>query len=150
MTGRHGSFIPAGDWKMSNKYNWDLIERLLHEVQNSTDDSFEPRQYAEDYAAAKGAQGEDVGNLDTLKMEAANYEAMLYKNGFIATRSENQGGSGENFVLTPRGASLLAMIDSSIPGDNHPRQVLDDQEDALEPATFDEVASKAQIAGGSI
>jgi hypothetical protein len=135
---------------MSNKYNWDLIERLLHEVQNSADDSFKPRKYAEEYAAAKAADGEDVGNLDTLKMEAANYEALLFRNGFIETRPEEEGGNGENFVLTPRGASLLAMIDSSIPGENHPRHVLDDQDDALEPETFDEVASKAQIAGGSI
>ncbi|MEQ7919368.1 hypothetical protein ABQX22_09245 [Xanthomonas sp. WHRI 1810A] len=135
---------------MANKYNWDLIERLLHEVQNSADDSFKPRKYAEDYAAAKGADGEEVGNLDTLKMEAANYEAVLFRNGFIESRPEEQGGNGENFVLTARGASLLAMIDSSIPGDNHPRQVLDDQDDALAPETFDEVASKAQIAGGSI
>jgi hypothetical protein len=135
---------------MANKYNWDLIERLLHEVQNSADDSFKPRKYAEDYAAAKGADGEEVGNLDTLKMEAANYEAVLFRNGFIQSRPEEQGGNGENFVLTARGASLLAMIDSSIPGDNHPRQVLDDQDDALAPETFDEVASKAQIAGGSI
>lgn len=135
---------------MANKYNWDLIERLLHEVQNSADDSFKPRKYAEDYAAAKGADGEEVGNLDTLKMEAANYEAVLFRNGFIQSRPDEQGGNGENFVLTARGASLLAMIDSSIPGDNHPRQVLDDQDDALAPETFDEVASKAQIAGGSI
>jgi hypothetical protein len=41
---------------------------------------------------------------------------------------------------------LLSLIDSSIPGDNHPRQVLDEQADALDPATFDEVSSKAQIA----
>jgi hypothetical protein len=83
-------------------------------------------------------------------MEAANYEALLFRNGFIETRPEEEGGNGENFVLTPRGASLLAMIDSSIPGDNHPRHVLDEQDDGLEPETFDEVASKAQIAGGSI
>jgi len=38
------------------------------------------------------------------------------------------------------------MIDSGIPGNDHPRQVLDEQADALDPATFDEVASKAQIA----
>jgi hypothetical protein len=34
-------------------YNWDLIERLLHEVQNSAGESFTPRKYAEDYAARK-------------------------------------------------------------------------------------------------
>ncbi len=135
---------------MSKKYDWDLIERLLHEVQNSADDSFKPRKYAEEFAAEKAAAGEASGNLDTLKMEAANYEALLFKNGFIESRPEDEGGNGENFVLTPRGASLLALIDSSIPGDGHPRQVLDEQDDALEPATFDEVSSRAQIAGGSI
>jgi hypothetical protein len=40
----------------------------------------------------------------------------------------------------------LSLIDSSIPGNDHPRQVLDEQVDALDEATFDEVASKAQIA----
>jgi hypothetical protein len=45
-----------------------------------------------------------------------------------------------------RGSRLLSLIDSSIPGDEHPRQVLDEQEDALNESTFDEVASKAQIA----
>jgi hypothetical protein len=28
-------------------YNWDLIERLLHEVQNSAGKRFAPRTYAE-------------------------------------------------------------------------------------------------------
>jgi hypothetical protein len=60
--------------------------------------------------------------------------------------AEEEGGNGENFILTPRGASLLALLDSSIPGNDHPLQVLDEQEDALEPETFDELASKAQIA----
>lgn len=36
-------------------YNWDLIERLLHEVQNSAGHSFAPRAYAEDHAAEKAA-----------------------------------------------------------------------------------------------
>jgi len=40
----------------------------------------------------------------------------------------------------------LSLIDSSIPGNDHPRQVLDEQEDALAEETFDEVAAKAQIA----
>ena len=45
-----------------------------------------------------------------------------------------------------KAGQLLALIDSSIPGHAHPRQVLDEQADALEPATFDDVASKAAIA----
>jgi hypothetical protein len=44
-----------------------------------------------------------------------------------------------------RGSSLLSLIDSSIPDNDHGLEVLDDQDDALDPATFDEVASKPQI-----
>ena len=47
-------------------YNWDLIERLLHEVQNG-EGSFAPRQYAEQEAAEKATAGESTGNLDALK-----------------------------------------------------------------------------------
>lgn len=130
-------------------YNWDLIERLLHEVQNG-EGSFAPRKYAEQEAAEKATAGESTGNLDALKKTAADYEALLFKRGFIESRPEEEGGNGENFILTPRGASLLALIDSSIPGNEHPRQVMDAQEDALDEATFDQVASKAAIAGGAI
>ncbi|MBI6631187.1 transcriptional regulator [Pseudomonas paralactis] len=130
-------------------YNWDLIERLLHEVQNG-EGSFAPRKYAEQEAAEKATAGEDTGNLDALKKTAADYEALLFKRGFIESRPEEEGGNGENFILTARGARLLALIDSSIPGYEHPRQVMDEQEDALDEATFDHVASKAAIAGGAI
>ncbi len=126
-------------------YNWDLIERLLHEVQNG-EGSFAPRKYAEQEAADKATAGESIGNLDTLKKTAADYEALLLKRGFIESRPEEEGGNGENFILTAKGAQLLALIDSSIPGNDHPRQVLDEQKDALEPETFEEVTSKAQIA----
>lgn len=127
-------------------YNWDLIERLLHEVQNSAGHSFTPRPYAEEHAANMAASGEPVENLDHLKTQACQYEKLLLERGFIEPRPEDEGGNGENFVLTPRGASLLSLIDSSIPGNDHPRQVLDEQDDALDQLTFDEVASKAQIA----
>ncbi|AJO77189.1 MULTISPECIES: hypothetical protein [Pseudomonas] len=127
-------------------YNWDLIERLLHEVQNGAGRSFTPRPYAEEHAAAKAAEGEAPGNLDALKSTASEYEKLLLERGFIEPRPEEEGGNGENFRLTPRGASLLSMIDSSIPGNDHPRQVLEEQADALEPIVFDELASKAQIA----
>jgi hypothetical protein len=131
---------------MEKPYNWDLIERLLHEVQNGENEPFKPRKYAEDHAAASAADGEPVGNLDHLKAVAGEYEALLLNRGFIQPRPEDEGGNGENFILSPRGASLLALIDSSIPGNDHPRQVLDEQADALDPATFEEVAAKAQIA----
>jgi hypothetical protein len=127
-------------------YNWDLIERLLHEVQNGAGHSFAPRAYAEEYAAAKAAEGGEIENLDHLKAVAGEYEKLLLERGYIEPRPEDQGGNGENFILRPRGSSLLSLIDSSIPGNEHPRQVLDEQEDALDELTFDEVASKAEIA----
>ena len=126
-------------------YNWDLIERLLHEVQNGAS-SFTPRPYAEQYAAQKAAEGEQTENLDHLKAVAGEYEKLLLARGYIEPRPEEQGGSGSNYILTPRGSSLLSLIDSSIPGNDHPRQVLDEQADALDPDTFDEASSKAQVA----
>lgn len=131
---------------MEMPYDWDLIERLLHEVQNSADDTFKPRKYAEEHAASMAADGEAVGNLDHLKAIASEYEKLLLDRGFIESRPEEEGGNGENFILTATGARLLALIDSSIPGNDHPRQVLDEQVDPLEPATFQEVSAKAQIA----
>ncbi|MEX6667481.1 transcriptional regulator [Pseudomonas sp. W2-17] len=107
---------------MSKRYDWDLIERLLHHVQNS------------------------VAIEDASETHAAELRALLLERGFIATHMSGAGGNGEGVSLTPRGASLLALIDSSIPGNDHPRQVLDEQADALDPETFDEVAAKAQIA----
>ncbi|MNJ24926.1 hypothetical protein D3C77_193580 [compost metagenome] len=127
-------------------YDWDLIERLLHEVQNGAGHSFTPRPYAEQHAAALAAKGEPVPELDHLKTRACEYEKLLFDRSFIESRPEDQGGNGENFVLTERGARLLSLIDSSIPGNDHPRQVLDEQEDALEPTLFDQVASRPQIA----
>ena len=107
---------------MSKQYDWDLIERLLHHVQNS------------------------VAIADASETHAAESRELLLERGFIAAHTSGAGGHGEGATLTPRGASLLAMIDSSIPGNDHPRQVLDEQADALDPETFDEVAAKAQIA----
>jgi hypothetical protein len=127
-------------------YDWDLIERLLHEVQNGVGYSLTPRHYAEQHAAALAARGEPVGDLDHLKTRACEYEKLLFTRGFIAGRPDEDGGNGENFVLTERGSRLLSLIDSSIPGFEHPRQVLDEQADALDAATFEQVASKAQIA----
>ena len=126
-------------------YNWDLIEKLLHEVQNGAP-SFKPRPYAEEYAAQKAGEGGEIESVDHLKAVAGEYEKLLLERGYIEPRPEEQGGTGENYVLTQRGSSLLSLIDSSIPGNDHPRQVLDDQDDALDELTFDEVASKAQIA----
>ena len=127
-------------------YNWTLIERLLHEVQNGAGEPFNPRAYAEDYAAAMADAGQAVGDVDKLKTLAESYEALLLKRGFIESRPEDEGGNGENFILTERGASLLSMIDSSIPGNDHPLLELDKQDDALDPVSFDLLAAKPQIA----
>lgn len=132
-----------------SKYDWDLIERLLHEVQNGDGARFAPRAYAEQHAAALAAKGQSPGDLDQLKARAGDYERVLLERGFIEPRPEEDGGNGENFVLTPRGSRLLSLIDSSIPGFEHPRQVMDEQEDALDELTFDTVSEKTQIAGGA-
>jgi hypothetical protein len=127
-------------------YNWDLIERLLHEVQNSAGKRFAPRTYAEELAAELQYAGQPTDNLDALKARATDYEAQLLEAGFIAARPESEGGNGENFVLTDRGLQLLSMIDSSFPGDEHPREVLDKQGlAALTPEIFDKVAAEANL-----
>lgn len=127
-------------------YNWDLIERLLHEAQNSAGKPFTPRHYAAELADELDHAGEHIDNLDHFRAEAARYESELLHNGFIEPRPESEGGNGENFVLTPRGAQLLSMIDSSIPGGEHPREVLDEAGDAaLIPEIFDELAPKGNL-----
>ena len=87
--------------------------------------------------------------IDILRAEAARYEARLLENGFIEPRPEEEGGNGENFILTARGAQLLSMLDSSIPGSEHPREVLDEAgEAALTPEVFDRLAPKANLETG--
>ncbi|SHN22145.1 hypothetical protein SAMN05216593_114121 [Pseudomonas asturiensis] len=123
-------------------YNWDLIERLLHEVQNSGGDSFD----AQEYTTTRASEGETVADPGKLEAEAAQLKELLTNRGFIQSRLAEEDGGRSGFILTPRGSSLLALIDSSIPGNDHPREVLGRQEDGLDPATFDEVASKPQVA----
>ena len=127
-------------------YNWALIERLLHEVQNDAGQPFAPGVYAEQHAVDLQNQEQPVGDVDELKVLACNYEALLLKQGFIDSRPESEGGTGENFVLTDCGSQLLSLIDSAIPGNAQPLQVLNEQADPLDPATFDALAAKAQIA----
>ncbi|MBF8781214.1 transcriptional regulator [Pseudomonas fulva] len=133
-----------------SKYDWDLIERLLHEVQNGAGESFTPRPYAEQHAAALAAKGQPMEDLDHLKRRACDYEKLLLERGYIQSRAEQDGGNGENFVLTERGSRLLSLLDSSIPGDATPRQALDEQPDALDPQTFERISANPQIATGAI
>ncbi|EGH97387.1 MULTISPECIES: hypothetical protein [Pseudomonas syringae group] len=98
-------------------YNWDLIERLLHDVQN-----------------------------DGVKSTATEFETLLNR-GFIEPLPHVEGGDGSTYILTALGARLLALIDSSIPGNDHPRQVLNEQAgDPLDRSIFEEIAKKPQIA----
>lgn len=121
-------------------YKWDLIQRLLHEVQDSANDTFKPRRYAEEHAAQLESEGKSMPNLDSLRAEAADYESLLFEGGFIASRPEEQGGNGENFVLTERGSRLLGILDS--PAEQDRRQRLAEKgEAALVPEVFDELAA---------
>ncbi len=121
-------------------YNWDLIQRLLHEVQASANDTFKPRRYAEEHAAQLESEGKPMPNLDSLRAEAADYESLLFEGGFIVARPEEQGGNGENFVLTERGERLLGMLDDpQTAGARH--RLADKGEAALVPEVFDELAA---------
>jgi hypothetical protein len=126
-------------------YDWPLIERLLHEVQNGANQDFAPHRYAQDHADATTAQGDVSAAVDQLATQAGDYQKLLLDRGFIEQRPDGEGGTGRNFQLTLRGSSLLSLVDSSIPDNDHGLEVLDEQDDALDPATFDELASKPQI-----
>lgn len=123
-------------------YDWDLIERLLHKVQESAGESFTPRIYADELATELEQAGQTIGNHDTYKKTAADYEALLYKGGFIDARPTEEGGNGENFVLTARGAQLLQLVSRSSPGSEGPRALLDEKGlAALVPEVFDQIAN---------
>lgn len=122
-------------------YDWDLIERLLHKVQDGAGESFTPRVYADELATELEQSGQTVGNHDSYKKTAADYESLLYKGGFIETRPEEEGGNGENFVLTPRGVQLQQLIARTSPGSEGPRALLDEKGlAALVPEVFDALA----------
>ncbi len=89
-------------------HDWDLVERLLLEVRQSAHENFAPRAHAERLAEERSQAGQRVGDMDALKQKAADYEAILLEGGFIEPRPEEQGGNGENFVLTPRGSACSA------------------------------------------
>jgi len=119
-------------------YNWDLMLRLLLEAQKSGSETFTPRQYADEHAIAMEEAGQPLPNLDSLKAEAQNFESLLFEGGFMVARPEDQGGNGENFVLTERGMQLLQMLQ----GGSVNRQRLDETgQAALTPEVFDGLAA---------
>lgn len=119
-------------------YDWDLMLRLLREVQQAGRETFTPRQYADEHAIALEQAGQPLPNLDALKAEAQDYESLLFEGGFFESRPEEQGGNGENFILTARGQRLLAFLED---GDAGHRQRLDDKgQAALVPEVFDEIS----------
>ncbi|PAU52863.1 transcriptional regulator [Pseudomonas indica] len=123
-------------------YNWDLIERLLLKVQESAGKNFAPRAYAEELAQEHSAAGLPVGNLDAMKQDAADYEAVLFNGGFIEPRPEDRGGTGENFVLTERGLRLLRLIGGTTESSAEARRRLDEKDTAaLVPEIFDDLAN---------
>ncbi|WP_285962313.1 transcriptional regulator [Pseudomonas tohonis] len=126
-------------------YDWELIELLLHKVQESANVNFAPREYAAELAERRQAAGQPVGGtLDHLKMLAADYERFLLEGGYIDHRPESAGGNGENFVLTERGSRLQELINSSLPANLQFRELLDEKgEAALTPEVFDELAAQA-------
>jgi len=122
-------------------YNWDLMLRLLREAQKSGNETFAPRHYADEHALAMEDAGEPMPNMDSLKAEAQNYESLLFEGGFMEARPEDQGGNGENFVLTDRGLRLMHMLEGG-PGGVENRRRLDEKgEAALVPEVFDGVAA---------
>lgn len=122
-------------------YNWDLIERLLHKVQSTkAGEAFDTDAHAEELARTQTAEGATPEALNRLQADAAHYMPLLVERGFV------QNAQGTGYALTENGARLLALLDSSIPDSEHPRDVLNEQGDALDPATFEALSSKAQVA----
>lgn len=122
-------------------YDWDLMLRLLREAQKSGNESFAPRQYADEHALAAEEAGQPMPNMDSLKAEAQNYESLLFEGGFMVTRPEEQGGNGENFVLTERGVRLMEMLEGGAGRTENRRRLDEKGEAALTPEVFDSVAA---------
>lgn len=127
-------------------YDWELIERLLHEAQNSANDSFKPRVYAEELASDRLAAGQPIGgSVDHLKQVAGDLEGVLYEGGFIEERPEELGGGANNYILTARGSRLLSLIGSSFPESVAFRRLLDEQGEVVlsDGSIFDRIADNA-------
>jgi hypothetical protein len=136
--------------ELQTPIDWDLVERLLLQVQQSAGKNFLARAYAEELAAERDQAGDPVGSHDHFKQMGADYEALLYKGEFIEARPEEAKGNGENFVLTARGMQLLSLIESAAPGSASARALLDSKgASALAADVFDAVATQAASTSGA-
>ncbi|WP_434772221.1 transcriptional regulator [Pseudomonas entomophila] len=132
------------------KYDWDLIEHLLQNIQKGTNQSMTPNtdpQALVDALAAKGRSARDATQLDT---QAREYTTLLLERGYLASSSPAGDLQSGGLMLTELGSRLLSAIDSSIPGDDRPRRTLDKQGDALDVEVFKEVTADPQLSNGAI
>jgi hypothetical protein len=129
------------------KYDWDLIEHLLQNIQKGANQRMTPNtdsQALVDAMAAKGRSARDVTQLDA---QVRDYTALLLERGYLTSTGDAQSGG---LMLTELGSRLLSAIDSSIPGDDRPRRTLDKQGDALDVEVFKEVTADPQLSNGAI
>ncbi len=118
-------------------YNWDLMRKLLREAQQSAYRHFTPRQYAEQFAMELEDAGQPLPDLDALRGEAAAYEGHLVNGEFMVPRPEDEGGTAENYMLTPRGERLLQLLEDR---DERIRRALDEKGTAaMTPEVFDDL-----------
>jgi hypothetical protein len=127
---------------MDMNYDWDLMLRLLREAHKSGNETFTPRQYADEHALAMEEAGRPMPNMDSLKAEAQNYESLLFEGGFMVARPEDQGGNGENFILTDRGVRLMQMLEGGAGGTENRRRLDEKGEAIFAPEVFDGVATQ--------
>ncbi len=125
-------------------YDWDLMLRLLREAQKSGNESFTPRQYADEHALAAEEAGQPRPNMASLKAEAQNDESLLFEGGYMVARPEEEGGNGENFVLTDRGVRLMEMLEGGAGRTENRRRLDEKGEAALVPEVFDGVATAGE------
>jgi len=85
------------------KHDWDLIERLLHEAQNSAGKPFAPRRYAEDLAAEQENAGQPVDNLDHLRAEAPATKRACWRTA-SSSRARRKKAATARTSSSPRAA----------------------------------------------
>jgi len=128
-------------------YDWDLMERLLQRARDCAGVNFTPRAYAEELAREKEErEGRIPGDMDDMRLRAADYEALLLEGGFIEPRPQALGGTGENFMPTQRGVRLLEMLQQP-----NGRALLDEQgNNALTPEVFDGLSGTRPVASSGL